>query len=62
MISQPAREFGELLTQVLKSIAARENKALLALEDELGYDIGVTRWAIEKWRQGSVPPVGLACS
>jgi len=55
-MAEPVREFGDLLTQGLRSIAARENKALLALEDELGYEIGVTRHAIEKWRQGNVPP------
>ncbi|MBA3531453.1 MAG: AAA family ATPase [Ardenticatenales bacterium] len=47
--------FGDLLSQGLRSIAARENKALLALEDELGYKFGITRWAIERWRRGAVP-------
>jgi hypothetical protein len=52
----PNQEFGDLLTQGLKSIAARERKALLALEDEIGFEIGVTRWSIEKWRKGRLPP------
>ncbi|MBA3534012.1 MAG: hypothetical protein H0T73_18995, partial [Ardenticatenales bacterium] len=47
--------FGDLLSQGLRSIAARENKALLVLEDEVGYEFGVTRWAVERWRRGTVP-------
>ncbi len=54
-MAKPNREFGNLLTQGLKSIGAREHKAILALEDELGYEIEGSRWGIEKWRQGSVP-------
>ena len=54
-MAESNREFGDLLTQGLKSIAARERKALLALQDELGHEIGVSRHAIEKWRQGHVP-------
>lgn len=49
------REFGNLLTQGLKSIAARENRGLVALEEEIGYAIGYSRSAIEKWRQGYLP-------
>jgi tetratricopeptide (TPR) repeat protein len=54
-MAESNRAFGELLTQGLKSIAAREHKSILALEDELGYKMQGTRWAIEKWRQGALP-------
>lgn len=49
------RAFGELLTQGLKSIAASEHKKLIALEDDLGFEMKSTRWSIEKWRQGALP-------
>src|SRR5260370_31684753 len=55
-MAESNREFGDLLTQGLKSIAARENKPILSLEDLLGAELDVTRFAIEKWRQGSVLP------
>lgn len=53
-MTESNREFGELLSQGLKSVAARENKPILALEDFLGVELGVTRSSIEKWRQGSI--------
>jgi hypothetical protein len=46
------REFGDLLSKGLKSIAAREDKAIGALEDTLGYELGISRDSIEKWRRG----------
>jgi tetratricopeptide (TPR) repeat protein len=49
-------EFGGLLTQGVKSIAAREDKPISSVEDELGYETdGTARWNIQKWRQGHVP-------
>src|SRR5690242_9117134 len=54
-MTESNRVFGKLLTQGLKSIAAREHKPILALEDELGYEMNATRWSIEKWRQGALP-------
>lgn len=50
-------EFGSLLTQGLKSIAAREDKDISALEDELAKEMDRTSATIEKWRQGRTPPV-----
>src|SRR2546423_12798240 len=55
-MAESNREFGDLLTQGLKSIAAHENKPILTLEDLVGAEIGVTRSSIEKWRQGSILP------
>src|SRR5688500_29988 len=49
------REFGDLLTQALKSIAALENKPLGILEEELAAELGRSIWAVEKWRQGMLP-------
>lgn len=55
-MSNVSREFGNLLTKGLKSIHARDDIAIAALEDKLGYEMAVTRAAIEKWRQGHIPP------
>ncbi len=55
-MAESNREFGDLLSQGLRSIAARENKPILTLEDLLGAELGVTRSSIEKWRQGSIIP------
>lgn len=49
-------EFGNLLTQGLKSIAALEKKDLTVLQHELGYEIGVSVWTIYKWRKGTSIP------
>lgn len=54
-MAESLREFGDLLTQGLKSIAARERKSLMALQDQLGNEIGFSRHAIDKWRKGNVP-------
>jgi tetratricopeptide (TPR) repeat protein len=51
------REFGTLLTQGLRSIAAREDKDISALEHELAIEMDRTFATIEKWRQGRTPPV-----
>jgi len=51
-----ANEFGNLLTQGLKSIAALEKKDLTVLQQELGNDIGVSVWTIYKWRKGTSIP------
>lgn len=62
-MNEQRREFGLLLTQGLKSIAARQHKGLGVLEDELGYELGVTGWAIQGWRQDRIPPhPGQVCS
>ena len=49
-------EFGDLLTQGLKSIAALEKKDLTVLQQELGHAIGVSVWTIYKWRKGASIP------
>ena len=49
-------EFGRLLTQGLKSIAALEKTELTALQHELGREIGVSVWTIYKWRKGTTIP------
>jgi tetratricopeptide (TPR) repeat protein len=55
-VTELNREFGDLLTRGLKSIAIREeNKPILPLEDELGYEMGIGHWSIDRWRQGYVP-------
>ncbi|HEY0752554.1 MAG TPA: tetratricopeptide repeat protein [Ktedonobacteraceae bacterium] len=54
-MAEANRVFGDLLTQGLKSIAASENKGIIALEDALGFEMNSTRWSIEKWRQGAIP-------
>ena len=40
-MAEPNREFGDLLTKGLKSIVARENKPMAALEDELASTFAV---------------------
>lgn len=49
-------QFGMLLTQGLKSIAALEKTGLTDLQDELGQEIGVSVWTIYKWRKGASVP------
>ncbi|HML21166.1 MAG TPA: NB-ARC domain-containing protein [Aggregatilinea sp.] len=51
-----ANEFGDLLTQGLKSIAALEKKDLTVLQQELGHEIGTSVWTIYKWRKGASLP------
>lgn len=52
----PNCEFGTLLTQGLKSIAAREDKEMSVLEKDLAAEMDRTSSTIEKWRQGRLPP------
>src|SRR5690348_3758732 len=49
-------EFGNLLTQGLRSIAARENRTMKPLLDELAFEMSRTYSSVEKWRQGRLPP------
>ncbi len=49
-------QFGKLLTQGLKCIAALEKTDLADLQHELGSTIGVSVWTIYKWRSGSFVP------
>ena len=49
-------QFGKLLTQGLKCIAALEKTDLTDLQHELGKEIGVSVWTLYKWRKGSFIP------
>lgn len=49
------REFGDLLTQGLKSIDAKENRTLALLQFELANELGLTEYAVQAWRQGQIP-------
>ncbi|MBI1257637.1 MAG: AAA family ATPase [Chloroflexi bacterium] len=49
-------QFGKLLTQGLKCIAALEKIDLTDLQHELGREIGVSVWTLYKWRKGSFIP------
>jgi hypothetical protein len=55
-------DFGDLLTQGLKSISALGKKDLTVLQQELGHDIGVSVWTIYKWRKGKCCPLTNARS
>ena len=51
------REFGQLLTEGIRHICAREGKQTQVVEDELGYAVGRRgSSAIRYWRQGHRPP------
>lgn len=49
-------QFGKLLTQGLKSVAALEKTDLTDLQHELAREIGVSVWTIYKWRKGTSIP------
>jgi hypothetical protein len=52
-----ARQFAEYLTKAVRTIAARENKTIAGVQDELGYALGRETGGscIEDWRKGHVP-------
>jgi hypothetical protein len=52
-----ARRFAECLTQAVRTIAARENKTIAGVQDELGYALGRETGgsSIEYWRKGHIP-------
>jgi len=54
--SMSTNQFGKLLTQGLKCIAALEKVDLTDLQHELGKEIGVSVWTLYKWRKGSFIP------
>ena len=54
--SMSTNQFGKLLTQGLKCIAALEKIDLTDLQHELGREIGVSVWTLYKWRKGSFIP------
>ena len=57
MRSDP-RLFGQLLSMAVRVIAAREDKTIASIQDELGYAVGKSGGtAIEYWRKGHVPAV-----
>jgi hypothetical protein len=51
------RRFTELLTIAVRTIAARDNKTIASVQDELGYALGRDTGGscIEYWRKGHVP-------
>ena len=49
-------QFGKLLTQGLKSIAALEKTDLSELQYELGREIGISVWTLYKWRKNTSIP------
>jgi hypothetical protein len=56
-MTTPSVRFAELLTSAVRTIAARENRTVAAVQDELGYSLGRETGgsAIEYWRKGHVP-------
>ncbi len=50
------RDFGELLTEGIRYICARENKPMQIVQDELGYAAGRNGSSVIRyWRQGHLP-------
>jgi hypothetical protein len=56
-------KFAELLTTAMRTIAARENRTIASVQDEIGYALGRETGgsSIEYWRKGHIPasPVDL---
>jgi hypothetical protein len=53
----PALKFAELLSTAVRTIAARENRTVASVQDELGYALGRETGGscIEYWRKGHIP-------
>ncbi len=49
------REFGRLLSQAVRCIAAREDKPIERVEQELGDLLGFSIHTVQRWRRGYVP-------
>jgi hypothetical protein len=49
-------EFGRLLKGAINSIAAYEGKNAPIVEDELGQQIGLSPFAIQRYKNGYLPP------
>ena len=56
-MTKPSARFAELLSTAVRTIAARENKTVAAVQDELGYALGRETGgsSIEYWRKGHIP-------
>jgi hypothetical protein len=56
-MTETAPRFAELLSIAVRTIAARENKTIASVQDELGYALGRETGGscIEYWRKGHVP-------
>lgn len=51
------RAFGDLLSKAIRLIAAREDKSIAVVQDELVYALGRSGGtAVEYWRKGHIPP------
>jgi len=53
----PALKFADLLSTAVRTIAARENRTVASVQDELGYALGRETGGscIEYWRKGHIP-------
>jgi hypothetical protein len=56
-MTETAPRFAELLSTAVRTIAARENKTIASVQDELGYALGRETGGscIEYWRKGHIP-------
>ena len=59
-MTMQSETFGRLLRGAINSIAAYEGKTALAIEDDLGAQIGVAGSAIQRYKAGSLPPESKA--
>lgn len=50
------KQFGRYLRGIINSIAAYEGKSVPAIEEELGYQIGVAPTTIQRYKAGHIPP------
>lgn len=56
-MSKYKHEFGTLLSAGIRIVAARENKSISIIEDELGYALGRKGGSvISRYRRGNIPP------
>lgn len=51
-----SREFGRLVTKIIKCIAAHEEKLIRAVEQEIGTLLGFSVHTVQGWRRGNIPP------
>ena len=50
------RQFGQLLSEGVSSVARRQRKSMSAVEDELASMLGYSSHTVEYWRRGHLPP------
>ena len=49
------REFGRLLSQAIKCIAAREDRTVESVEQAIGDILGFSLHTVQRWRRGYIP-------